>query len=98
MARTMLHAILLLCSSDALARTGGKVPAEARQRALAFWSALRDAKLDALKGFYAKKVLLRAGSELLKKQHGLTDQGRRKDLLVARERLIAAYVKLIDRV
>jgi len=91
-------AIVLLCSLDATARPRSEVPTEAKQRAMAFWSALSSARLDALKSFYARKVTLRAGSELLKRAHGLTEQGRRKDLAVSRDRLIAAYKKLIDRV
>lgn len=64
-----------------------------------FSTALAKADLNAAKEFYAPKVLLKAGSELLKPQWeipGAADRG--KDLLVERGQLIAGYRRMIERI
>ena len=49
--------------------------------------------------FYAPQVLLRRGSELLKHQWGIGGAGDRdRDVPVDREKLIAGYRKLIEKV
>ena len=51
-----------------------------------------------MKTYYASKVLLKAGSELLKKEWGLKGADRSKDLLVGRDELIHGYERLIGKV
>ena len=65
-------------------------------RARKFWDTLASGDTVALKDFYASKVIVKAGSELLKPRWGLpgTD-GRDKDTLVAGDDLVAGYERLI---
>ena len=64
-----------------------------------FWTALAKADLDAAKEFYAPKVLLKAGSELLKPQWEIPGGGdHSKDLLVERGQLIAGYRRMIEKI
>ena len=68
------------------------------QRAKEFWNALSAANTEAMKGFYAKQVVLKAGSELLKKEWNLSPTvDRNKDLVVDRATLMAGYEKMIAR-
>lgn len=72
---------------------------EGAERARTFWAALAKADLDAAKGFYAPKVLLKAGSELLKPQWGIPGAGDRgKDLRLERDLLIAGYRRMIETI
>ena len=68
-------------------------------RANAFWLAVAKGDTDAMQAFYAPKVLLKAGSELLKPQWELAeDVDRSKDLLVDRDRLLRGYSAMIDKI
>lgn len=71
---------------------------EAVEHAKQFWAAVARADTKAMQVFYAEKVTLKAGSELLKKQWEIPGAGDRgKDLLVDREDLIAAYRRMIEK-
>ena len=64
-----------------------------------FWAAVAAADTDAMQKFYAEKVMLKAGSELLKKQWGVPGAGdRSKDLLVDQDDLIAGYQRMIAKI
>ncbi len=69
-------------------------------RAKGFWAALAKADWQAMQAFYAPKVLLKAGSEMLKPQWGVVpgtgDRGQ--DLLVERGRLMAGYRRMIEQI
>lgn len=66
-------------------------------RARQFWKTLAKGDTDALKTFYAPKIVLKAGSELLKPRWGLTKQAdRSKDLLVDRDDLLRGYGRMIN--
>jgi hypothetical protein len=68
-------------------------------RARAFWRAVSNGDTEAMRAFYAPKVLLKAGSELLKPQWKLAeDADRSKDMLVDRDRLLAGYEAMIKRI
>ena len=63
-----------------------------------FWAALAAGDAAAMKAFYAEKVAVKAGSELLKKEYALDENADRgKDLTVDREKLIAAYARMIGQ-
>ena len=65
-------------------------------RAGKFWDTLGSGDTAALKDFYAPKVILKAGSELLKPSWGLPGTGgRNKDALVARDDLASGYERLV---
>ena len=82
---------------------GGPVAAGAEgdggPRAKAFWAAAAKGDAEAMKDFYAEKVLVLAGSELLKPEWGLPGGGRRdENLLVARDDLAAGYGRMFARI
>lgn len=71
---------------------------EGSDRAKAFWASLAKADPAAMKDFYAEKVLVMRGSELLKPEWGLPGGGQRdKDLLVARDDLVAGYGRMFEK-
>ncbi|KKL93075.1 hypothetical protein LCGC14_1878340, partial [marine sediment metagenome] len=59
-----------------------------------FWDALAKGDTDAMEGYYAAKVTLKAGSELLRMDSVYSGE-EGKDAVVVREKLIAGYRKLI---
>ena len=68
-------------------------------RAKEFWKTLAKGDTEALNSFYAPKVVLKAGSELLKQRWGLSkDADRSKGLLVSREDLLRGYDRMIDSI
>lgn len=74
-------------------------PPDGADRAKTFWAALAKADLNAAKEFYAPKVLLKAGSELLKPQWEIPGAAdRSKDLLLERDHLIAGYRRMIEKI
>ena len=75
-------------------RAGVKADAE---RAKKFWKALAGGDVETIKPFYAPKILLKAGSELLKPRWGVADD-RSKDALVDRDDLLGGYTKMIDEI
>lgn len=89
---------LMLFSTGVQARSVGSVPDVARKRVLAYWAALAGARFDELTRYYAKKVRLRRGSELLGTRFGISPHGRRKAVVVSRDKLIEAYKKLTNGV
>ena len=61
-----------------------------------FWNALAGGDLKAMQTFYAPKVTLKAGSELLKPRWALNLKADRKtDLTIERDELLAGYERLI---
>jgi hypothetical protein len=74
-------------------------PDDGTKRARDFWSALADGDLKEMKTFYAPKVTLKAGSELLKSRWALSPKAdRKKDLTIERDKLLAGYERLIGGV
>ena len=72
---------------------------DAKGAAKAFWATLAKGNYKGLKKFYADKVILRAGSELLKDTYGLNPSGdRTKDLSVDRDAVISGYKIMIESV
>lgn len=67
---------------------------EAVARAKGFWAVLAKGDTDAMKSYYAPKVTLKAGSELLKKRWGSMGD-RSKDAVVERAKLIDGYKSMI---
>ncbi|MBT4867606.1 MAG: hypothetical protein HON53_21095 [Planctomycetaceae bacterium] len=66
------------------------------RKARAFWKALAQGDVMAMKEFYAEKVTLKAGSELLKPRWALSPKAdRKKDLAIERDKLLAGYERLI---
>jgi hypothetical protein len=64
-----------------------------------FWKTLAKGDTDALKAFYAPKVVLKAGSELLKQRWGISKEAdRSKDLLVSRDDLLGGYGRMINEI
>ena len=71
-------------------------PADGAKAALEFWGALAAGDVKAMGAFYAPKVTLKAGSELLKPRWALSpNSDRSKDLTVERDKLLAGYERLI---
>ena len=74
-------------------------PADGTKTARDFWDALADGNLKAMRTFYAPKVTLKAGSELLKSRWALSPKAdRKKDLTIERDKLLAGYERLIGGV
>jgi hypothetical protein len=83
--------LLLLAWSAALSASMAEEPQGAKE-AKAFWAALAEGDTKAMKDFYAEKVVLLPGSELLKPRWELPGKpDRDKGLLIARDELLAGY-------
>lgn len=92
-------AVGLLTDSIAAAPAAENQVKKAKQRAKEFLTTLKKGDAKGLKGFYAPKVLVKGGSELLKAQWGLNPGGdRSKDLEVERDKLLEGYAKLFAQV
>jgi hypothetical protein len=73
-------------------------PADGAKTALEFWEALTSGDMKSLRTYYASKVTLKAGSELLKSRWQLDPKADRKqDLIAGRDKLLAGYERLIGR-
>ena len=63
-----------------------------------FWKAMGAAEAEKLSDFYASRVVLKAGSELLKPEWQLVPAGRRdQDQSVERDALLKGYRRLFDK-
>ncbi|MGY8769941.1 MAG: hypothetical protein ACKVH8_16105 [Pirellulales bacterium] len=72
-------------------------PLNGEQTARGFWSTLAEGNVPELKKYYAEKVILKAGSELLKSRWELSPKADRLvDLSIDRDLLLSGYQKLID--
>lgn len=75
---------------------GKQAGAEAARK---FWAALAAGNTAAMTGMYAEKVLIKAGSELLWKEHAISKTGdRSKDAVADRGKVAGAYEHLIQGV
>ena len=71
-------------------------PADGATTTREFWGALAEGDLKAAQTFYAPKVTLKAGSELLKSRWALDPKADRKQhLTLERDELLTGYEKLI---
>jgi deoxyribose-phosphate aldolase len=92
--RTIAAATLLL-----LAFAGASPASEAETAARDFWKVFVQGDIAKLQDRYAEEVVLKAGSEFLKKEWGLNESGDRdKDKTVARADLMKAYSKMLDKI
>jgi len=67
-----------------------------KQTGVAFWKALADADIEAMKNFYAPEIILIAGSELLKEKWGINPtKTRNTNLKLSKESLMQGYRKMI---
>lgn len=67
--------------------------------ALAFWNAFLSADADEMGKYYAPRVTLKAGSELLKPEYTINQSGERgKDLTVDRKTVLRGYRVMFGRV
>jgi len=75
-------------------------PAEAGvEQARKLWAAVAKGDTQAMEPMYAEKVLIKAGSELLWKEHGISESGdRSKDAVGGREKVVRAHEHLIQGV
>lgn len=96
------HCIILVLAVVLVARLSTAADVEQRkgvESAKRFWAALAKADTKTMQEFYAPKVVLKKGSELLKKQWGLKGGGERdKDLSLEREELIAGYQRMMQKI
>lgn len=82
-----------------LALCGTLAASEADTAARDFWKVFVQGDMAKLQEQYAEEVVLKAGSEFLKKEWGLNESGDRdKDKTVARAELIKAYSKMLDKI
>lgn len=99
MTRTFLVVSLAIANCGVVSSSASADERVDATRALQFWKTLAKGDTLALKTFYASRIVLKAGSELLKPKYAITkDADRSKDLLVSRGDLLQAYGRMIDGV
>jgi len=64
------------------------------ETATSFWKTLADGNTEGFKRFYAERITLKAGSELLKPRWGIASD-RGKDAVLPRDKLMAGYARMI---
>lgn len=96
--RSPLLAMLAVCQLATISR-GAEIDPAGQKSAREFWAAVAKPDTEQMARFYAPKVLLKAGSELLKREWGVNPEGDRdKDLLLDRDRLLEGYRRMIEKV
>jgi deoxyribose-phosphate aldolase len=82
-----------------LALCGTLAASEAETAAKDFWKVFVQGDLAKLQEQYAEEVVLKAGSEFLKKEWGINESGDRdKDKTVARAELMKAYSRMLTKI
>jgi hypothetical protein len=96
--RRGLSVTLIVLSAGPIAAARGQEKTST-EVALAFWNAFLDANPDEMGKYYAPRVTLKAGSELLKSEYTINDSGDRgKDVTVDRKVVIRGYRVMFARV
>jgi len=99
MVKTRLLLAMLVLSLLGLGAAAGEADPAGMKAAKDFWAAVAKADTEQMARLYAPKVLVKAGSELLKKQWGINDSGDRdKDLALQRDQLLKGYAVMIEKV
>jgi hypothetical protein len=90
---TLTAAVLSLALSGALSAS------EPVAAAKDFWKVFAQGTIEKIQEQYAEEVVLRAGSEFLKKEWGINESGERsQDRKVARADLMKAYTAMLTKV
>jgi len=90
---------VLAIAITALGICGAACADEASAAAKVFWNVFVQADMASLKEQYADEIVLKAGSEFLKKEWGINETGDRdKDKKVSRADLMTAYSAMLSKI